>query len=121
MKIFNTRQIKELDDITIRNEPVSSADLMERAADQLLKWYMRNFDRSDRVLIFCGPGNNGGDGLALARLLSANRYNAEVFFVSISGKTSDDWNHNFHRLEKETTVRFNTIGNIEKFPIYRFR
>lgn len=116
MKIFNTRQIKELDDLTIRNEPVSSADLMERAADQLMRWYLRYFARSSRVLIFCGPGNNGGDGLALARLLSANRYDTEVFFVSISGRTSDDWNHNFRRLEKETSVRFNTIGNIENFP-----
>jgi len=116
MKIFNTRQIKELDDLTIRNEPVSSSDLMERAADQLLRWYIRNFDRSRRILIFCGPGNNGGDGLALARLLSANRFNAEVFFVRISGKRSDDWNHNFERLGKETTVLFNTIGNIGHFP-----
>jgi len=102
--------------LTIRNEPLSSANLIEIAADQLLRWYMGNFDRSSRVLIFCGPGNNGGDGLALARLLSANRFNAEVFFVSISGKRSDDWNHNFHRLEKETSVLFNTIGNIGDFP-----
>ena len=116
MKIFNTSQIRELDAFTIRNEPVSSADLMERAADQLMRWYIRKFDRSSRVLLFCGPGNNGGDGLALARLLSENRYDAEVFFVSISGRTSDDWNHNFRRLEKETSVRFNTIGNIENFP-----
>ena len=116
MKIFNTSQIRKLDEFTIRNEPVSSADLMERAADQLMKWFMRNFDRSSHVLIFCGPGNNGGDGLALARLLSVNRYNTEVFFVSISGRTSEDWNHNFRRLEKETSVRFNTIGNIENFP-----
>lgn len=118
MKIFNTMQIRELDDLTIRNEPVSSADLMERAADQLMRWYMLKFDRSNRLLIFCGPGNNGGDGLALARLLSANRYNAEVFFVSISDRTSDDWDHNFRRLEKETSVRFNNIGNIENFPYY---
>jgi len=116
MKIFSTRQIKELDDYTIRNEPIASADLMERAADQLLRWYVRNFDRSRRVLIFAGPGNNGGDGLALARLLSVNRFNAEVFFVKDSGKTSEDWNHNYQRLEKETTVIVNTVESIEHFP-----
>jgi ADP-dependent NAD(P)H-hydrate dehydratase / NAD(P)H-hydrate epimerase len=117
MKIFTTRQIKELDEYTILNESVASADLMERAADQLLRWYVRNFDRSRRVLIFAGPGNNGGDGLALARLLSVNRFNAEVFFVSSSGNRSDDWKHNFQRLEKETTVLFNTIESIEHFPL----
>jgi ADP-dependent NAD(P)H-hydrate dehydratase / NAD(P)H-hydrate epimerase len=117
MKIFSTQQIKELDNYTIRNEPIASTDLMERAADQLLKWYVRNFDRSRRVLIFAGPGNNGGDGLALARLLSVNRFNSEVFFVKASDKTSDDWNHNYQRLEKETTVIFNTIESIEHFPL----
>ena len=116
MKIFSTRQIKELDDYTIRNEPITSADLMERAADQVLIWYIKNFDRSRRVLIFVGSGNNGGDGLALARLLSVNRFNTEVFFVKASGKTSEDWDNNFQRLDKETTVTFNTIENIEHFP-----
>ncbi len=117
MKIFTTRQIKEIDNYTIINEPVASADLMERAAEQLLRWFLRNFDRSRRIIIFAGPGNNGGDGLALARLLSANRFNTEVFFVKTSGNTSDDWNHNFQRLEKETTLLFNTVENIEHFPL----
>ena len=117
MKIFKTGQIKEIDDYTIRNEPVASADLMERASDQVMRWYIRNFDRSKRVLIFAGPGNNGGDGLALARLLSANRFSVEVFFTRFSDRTSDDWNHNFHRLEKETSVPFHTIDKIEHFPL----
>ena len=59
---------------------------MERAADQLIRWYIRKFDRSRRVIIFAGPGNNGGDGLALARLLSVNRFNAEVFYVRFQRK-----------------------------------
>ena len=116
MKIFRTGQIKDLDKLTIEGEPIASIDLMERAADQLQKWYMRNFDRSRRVIIFAGPGNNGGDGLALARLLSVNRFNAEVFFVKDSVKTSDDWNVNYKRLEKETPVLFNTLENIDHFP-----
>jgi NAD(P)H-hydrate epimerase len=116
MKIFRTGQIKDLDKLTIEGEPIASIDLMERAADQLQKWYMRNFDRSRRVIIFAGPGNNGGDGLALARLLSVNRFNAEVFFVKDSAKTSDDWKVNYKRLEKETPVLFNTLENIDHFP-----
>ena len=116
MKIFRTGQIKEIDKLTIESEPIASIDLMERAADQLQRWVARNFDRSRRVVIFAGPGNNGGDGLALARLLSVNRFNAEVFFVKVSDKTSDDWNVNFRRLEKETPVLFNTIEDIDHFP-----
>jgi len=116
MKIFKTGQIKEIDKLTIENEPVASVDLMERAADKLLRWYMQIFDRSRRVIIFAGPGNNGGDGIALARLLSEHRFSAEVFFVKISGKPSNDWNLNYQRLEKETSVLFNTIENIGQFP-----
>lgn len=116
MKIFRTGQIKEIDKLTIESEPIASIDLMERAADQLQRWVASNFDRSRRVVIFAGPGNNGGDGLALARLLSVNRFNAEVFFVKVSDKTSDDWNVNFRRLEKETPVLFNTIEDIDHFP-----
>jgi ADP-dependent NAD(P)H-hydrate dehydratase / NAD(P)H-hydrate epimerase len=116
MKIFKNQQIKEIDDYTIKNEPVSSVDLMERAADQLKRWYSRKFDRSRRVIIFAGPGNNGGDGIALARLLSVDRFNVEVFFVKVSGKTSDNWNINYQRLEQETTVLFNTIESIDLFP-----
>ena len=116
MKIFRTGQIKEIDRLTIKSEPIDSFDLMERAAEQLQRWVVRNFDRSRRVIIFAGPGNNGGDGLALARLLSVDRFNAEVFFVKVSGKTSDDWNVNYLRLEKETPVLFNTLENIDHFP-----
>jgi len=116
MKIFRTDQIKRIDELTIISEPIRSVDLMERAAEQLLRWIIRNFDRTGRMLVFTGPGNNGGDGLALARLLSANRFIAEVFNVKISDKTSDDWNFNYQRLINETPVIFNSIENSDQFP-----
>jgi hydroxyethylthiazole kinase-like uncharacterized protein yjeF len=116
MKIFRSEQIREIDEFTIRNEPISSADLMERAAGQLLKWHMRTFDRSRRVVIFTGPGNNGGDGLSLARQLSDNRFSPEVFNVKFTGKTSADWNLNQARLEKETSVPFRNIVKVDEFP-----
>ena len=71
MKIFSSRQIREIDEYTIMHEPISSVDLMERAAGQLFKWITEKYNRSGRFLIFAGPGNNGGDGLALARMLSS--------------------------------------------------
>lgn len=117
MKIFRSEQIKEIDTFTIKNEPVASVDLMEKAAAQLFKWYIKKNDRSKRVMIFAGPGNNGGDGLALARMLSANRYETEVYYVYFTDKTTADWQVNRSRLEKETNVRFNVLDSIDKFPL----
>jgi len=117
MKIFRCEQIREIDDYTIRNEPVASIDLMERAASHLLGWYVSHFDRSHRIFIFAGPGNNGGDGLALARMLSVNRYDAEMVYVQFSEKTSPDWDINRLRLETETNVRINYMDRMDQFPV----
>ena len=102
MKLFRTDQIKQIDGMTIKEEPISSVDLMERAAGQVVRWYMSKFERSSRVFIFIGPGNNGGDGLAIARLLESNRYDTIVYYVEFTEKTSDDWKKNLNRLKSET-------------------
>jgi NAD(P)H-hydrate epimerase len=117
MKIFRTEQIREIDNYTIANEPVSSVDLMERASLKLFEWIARRFERSKRIVIFAGPGNNGGDGLALARFLSEERYNTEVHFVHFTDKVSDEWKTNRARLEKTGKVRFNSLEKIEQFPV----
>jgi len=117
MKIFQSDQIKEIDSFTISNESIASSDLMERAALQLFKWLTARFGRTMRVVVFAGPGNNGGDGLALARLLHNYRYETEVHYVKISSGESPDWNHNFSRLKAETTVRFSIIDDVDKFPV----
>lgn len=119
MKIFTCDQIRAIDDITISTEPVSSSDLMERAAGQLLLWYMKTFERTRRVLIFIGPGNNGGDGLALARMLALNRYNVGVYYLNISEKTSPDWKINHQRLRQETNVPFMSVSHSDQMPDFR--
>lgn len=117
MKIFTSGQIRKIDQGTIEGEPVSSADLMERAANQLLRWHLKMFDRSRRVLIFTGPGNNGGDGLALARLLSLNRYDPHVYNLNFTEKNSSDWKTNYQRLINETSVAFTNLDACEQFPV----
>jgi ADP-dependent NAD(P)H-hydrate dehydratase / NAD(P)H-hydrate epimerase len=117
MKIFRCEQIREIDYYTIKHEPIASVDLMERAAGQLLNWYISSYERTHRVFIFVGPGNNGGDGLALARMLSVNRYPVEVQYIKFSDKTSPDWDKNFIRLKEETHVMFSTLDSSEKFPV----
>ena len=80
MKILSAKQIKALYAFTIENEPIASLDLMERAAHQFVNWYCKQFpDTQKKVFIFCGMGNNGGDGLAVARLLHQRFYNVVLF------------------------------------------
>jgi hydroxyethylthiazole kinase-like uncharacterized protein yjeF len=117
MKLFRSDQIKEIDQFTIIEEPVASVDLMERAATQLLRWYLLRFERSQRIVIFAGPGNNGGDGLALARLLETNRYSPEVHYIDFTEKTSGDWKINLQRLKTETKVRIKHLGKTDQFPV----
>ena len=69
MKFFSTTQIRQLDQYTIEHEPISSIDLMERAAFAIYEKFLKTFDYRQPILIVAGPGNNGGDALALARML----------------------------------------------------
>jgi hydroxyethylthiazole kinase-like uncharacterized protein yjeF len=117
MKIFRTDQIKEIDNYTIANEPVSSIELMERAALRLFEWIARRFERTKRILIFVGPGNNGGDGLALARLLSEERYSTEIYYIHYTDKVTDDWDINRNRLEKTGKVPFLILDKLDQFPV----
>ncbi|MEI6049903.1 MAG: NAD(P)H-hydrate dehydratase [Bacteroidota bacterium] len=117
MKVFSCEQIREIDEQTIKHEPIASVNLMERAAEQLFKWIAGRYNRSQRVLVFVGPGNNGGDGLALARMLAVNRYNVEVHYVKFAEKTSGDWEINRRRLETATLVPLNNLTSSDQFPV----
>ncbi len=117
MKLFRSDQIKQIDGYTIKEEPVESIDLMERAAGQLLRWIISRFERKERIFIFAGPGNNGGDGLALARLLKSNRYEPQVYYVEFTDKTTDDWKTNLKRLNSESKVSVTHITDPDYFPL----
>ncbi len=105
LKIFNTAQIREWDNFTIHHEPVASVDLMERASKAFVQWFMKRYNASFNVSIVCGTGNNGGDGLAIARLLKEGGYNVNVSIVR-GGKESDDFKANLSWLDK---VQINEI------------
>ncbi len=97
IKILSTSQIKELDAFTIKNEPIASIDLMERACSGFVEWFIERYDSSKSVLVICGTGNNGGDGLGIARLLSWMPYNITVLIVQSSSE-SEDFQKNLKRL-----------------------
>jgi NAD(P)H-hydrate epimerase len=63
MKIFTASQIKACDEFTIKNEPISSVFLMERAAEKCVDYLAKKIDYHQKIYLFCGNGNNGGDGL----------------------------------------------------------
>ena len=97
MKIFPTASVKELDAYTIANEPIASIDLMERASQALTDAILRNFPDAS-FAIFAGAGNNGGDGLAVARMLLSAGRDVEVWSVAPSGRLSADCSCNLARL-----------------------
>src|ERR1035437_4388224 len=97
MKFFTTSQIRQLDQFTIENEPIASIDLMERAADALYLSIVENFPFLSSVCIVSGQGNNGGDALALARLLLNSGYTVNVLLIH-TGTLSPDCETNRQRL-----------------------
>ncbi|MGH2644304.1 MAG: NAD(P)H-hydrate epimerase, partial [Chitinophagaceae bacterium] len=90
MKIFNAKQIREGDAYTIAHEPITSIDLMERASHGCVNWIKGRFEDTIPFYIFCGTGNNGGDGLAIARLLGEAGYQKHTFIVFSSEHFSID-------------------------------
>jgi ADP-dependent NAD(P)H-hydrate dehydratase / NAD(P)H-hydrate epimerase len=101
-KILTAAQIRAADAYTIEHEPIASIDLMERAAGRITDWLLFQYlseDREKRILVFAGMGNNGGDGLAIARQLwAAGVRNVEVFLVVFSEHTSNDFAQNLQIL-----------------------
>ncbi|MDT8400985.1 MAG: NAD(P)H-hydrate dehydratase [Bacteroidales bacterium] len=119
MKIFSSEKVREIDAYTIKNEPVQSIDLMERAAKALFNWYVDHFGRSGTVVVFAGPGNNGGDGLALSRMLADADFNVRVFYLAFSSKMSKNLSLNKERLINQGKAEYNKIIEPDDFPLIR--
>ena len=103
-KILNSAQIKELDAYTIHHEPIASIDLMERASKAFVSWFINEFDLSKGVGIICGTGNNGGDGIAIARLLSEAGYEITVWIIRGGVSESPDFKINVGKLSKKIQI-----------------
>ena len=117
MKLFTTKQIKELDAYTIAHEPISSVDLMERAAGCITDWLLKTFNSQVCIKIFAGSGNNGGDALAVARLLSICGFAPEVFLVNPNGELSADCEVNKQRLLAQGRVALTELTSTDDLPV----
>ncbi len=117
MKVLSAEQIRELDAYTIRKEPIASIDLMERAAETFVDWFINQFPDTRRpVVIFCGPGNNGGDGLAAARLLYDHFYQVQVFWCRIGQGTSSDFSANLEKLPDRSLIPLHELNEGDPMP-----
>ncbi len=115
LKILNSEQIRKHDQFTIREEPISSIDLMERASRAFVSWFLERYDATQKVGIICGTGNNGGDGIAIARLLHEWNYPVKVWIVRGGVKESPDFTANLKRLEKISVEEITTIADSNLF------
>lgn len=116
MKIFTTKQIATLDKYTIENEPIAGIDLMERAALQITNWLVQKFSAERKLLFFAGPGNNGGDALAIARQIADLDFICEVYLFSTGKPLTESAATNLDRLQKQGNVKISTLNSIAEFP-----
>ncbi len=109
MQILTAAEIRAWDEFTIANEPVSSINLMERAATACFDWIVQNGYSGKTFFIYCGKGNNGGDGLAIARLLFNAGNRVQVYIPDSESPGTADFQVNLQRLrEHQVPIQFIT-------------
>lgn len=116
MKIFTAEQIRNCDQYTIKNEPVSSIHLMERAAEACVEWISENCNHHRNFVVFCGSGNNGGDGFAIARMLYQKGFDIDIF-SNTKAKFSSDAQENFKHIKEISGI---TVREFKEAFSYRF-
>ena len=112
MKIFSAAQIRAWNNYTIINEPILSINLMERSATACFNWVIKSLNNTNNYIFFCGTGNNGADGLAIARML-LNCNKVVAIYILEGEKRSDDFNINFERIQHLTpNIHFVLIDHL---------
>lgn len=114
MKIFSASQIKACDAYTIRASNITSIELVERAASACATFIQNNYSLDTPFVLLCGMGNNGADGLALARMLKQSGYAIKVFLLQHSEETSPENKANLNLL-----LRINA-SMVEYMPVNSF-
>ncbi|KZS42275.1 carbohydrate kinase [Aquimarina aggregata] len=117
MKIFSAQQMRMADEATITSEKISSLDLMEKAATQTFNLIHQKLQGSPIVIhVFCGLGNNGGDGLVISRLLVQHGYTVQTYIVNFSDNRSKDFLINYDRLKEIVTTWPTQLKSEDDFP-----
>src|SRR4051794_77715 len=116
MKLFTAWQMQHWDAYTIKHQQISSLDLMERASGACTDWIINHGFSSLSIKIFCGKGNNGGDGLAIARQLLQTGTGATVYIAEFGATGTPDFQQNLARLRSLTTDIY-YLQSAEQFPL----
>lgn len=114
--LLSSMQMKEADAHTIAALPISAIDLMEQAALSFLKVFKKYIpSKQKEIAVLCGKGNNGGDGLAIGRLLVKSGYKqVKVYIINFSAKESPEFTKNYNRLLK-SKAEFQVVGEVADF------
>lgn len=104
MKIFTRDQLAQIDRQTMTYEPVAEIDLMERASRALTGWLVSHYSPATSIAVFAGPGNNGGDALAVSRMLADQGFSIRIFMPVLSRKRSEASQINLERLNQYPEV-----------------
>ncbi|WP_184935524.1 NAD(P)H-hydrate dehydratase [Chryseobacterium cucumeris] len=115
MKVFTAEQIRSWDQFTISQEPVSSIQLMERASMAVAHWISEHCKNHKKLAVFCGNGNNGGDGLAVARILYLKGFDVDVFVSDSKKKFSEDASVNLKRLRDLSGISVRKFDTKEQY------
>lgn len=115
MEVLSAENIRKWDQYTIENEPIASIDLMERAATACFQWISTQWDKQFSFTIFCGKGNNGGDGLAIGRMLYHAGYKVSINILEFGHPGTADFQTNLSALH-ELNVPLRYISSTDLFP-----
>lgn len=115
MKILSAEEIRLWDQYTIEHEPIASIELMERAAGQCAGWLLEKYTVASSFAIFCSKGNNGGDGLAIARILMEKNYTVSIYILEFGHKGTTDFQANLASLYKQPGAGIHFIQSAENF------
>jgi len=118
MKLFTAQQIREWDSFTINHEHIRSIELMERAATKCVEWLTAHNLLHHSFIIFCGKGSNGGDGLAIARLLIERKAKVKVYILEFGHLGTQDFQVNLERLHQCDGVEIKFIQGEMQFPVF---
>ncbi|MCZ6502644.1 MAG: NAD(P)H-hydrate dehydratase [Gammaproteobacteria bacterium] len=97
--LYSAAQVRELDRIAIEDFKISGLMLMRRAADACVKEITASYPKIGEVTVFCGSGNNAGDGYIIAGMLAEKGHNVQVIVIGDPGKLGADAKASYHYCE----------------------